>query len=1095
MRGYTRYLDASLHRISQRFGTAWIRWIALIILGYGISSTLLVPIVFRQKLIPALVTQTGASFKLEGARWNPFSLTLSLDGVFIGTSPEDPLISADHLYFDIGLLRSLIYRAVAIDAISISKPNIHIHPTRRDSTNLDDLMAASMARSTETSPKGDSSPLRFAVSRFEVEEGQISYAPLPNRLPLDIHSLALDVHDLRNWGLSETVFSVSLHLDDKGEVRAKGTFHGEGSNSQIKLEAHDVNLARLQSQLPVSGGLPDIDGQLDVSAHCNFQLAPDLRFRMEHAHAELRNVRLSRPQANLPLLTLGKLSLAEGLFDFADHRVNVESFEVKGLGLISLKGQDDQPLWLSLLPSPTLSKTPSAVVSGENQQAPSPWKLGIHHLNFSDLHLIQTVASSSSYQPDIQLGAIEGEELDVDLGAHVFAAHALELDDSKILLGLDHDAILPMNALMPLSPVNPQNKVERAVESRSWTIRIDKTEVSNLRVGVIRFSAMNPIPFELKNMDINLGVIDTRNHAETPLEVTSELSSGGTLGVNGHFNMQDQRFDGEFRLDRIGLKPLKSLLSESFRFDTVEGFLSSQLQIKASLNAGGLNGDYAGEFGLDGFRLTQAPGDRKLLGWRSLHVEGIKGRLNPLQFSANEIRLLDPDAVIAIHEDKSSNLSDLRVSSVPERINPLPTKSTGPEPDLHIRRIRVEGGKLDYTDQSLVLPFSTRVDELKGAITGLTLDPNGKSLLELNGRIAPYGEAAIHGQLKPRDPKSSMDVDLHFENVVLASLTPYSATFAGRRIENGRLDINAHYQIEDQELKSVNRIYLKQLQLGKKVESPKAVSLPLDLAVALLSDAEGNIELSLPIDGRTDAPDFDYGTVILNALGNLIKKAVLSPFTAMSGALGLGGGEGLDAIAFDLGSDVLTPPEKEKIVRLADALSLKPQLQLTLNGVFEPQKDLLVLRQSWVRQVVASRLGESSKPGEDPDPVNPTEPSTQRVLEALAKEHQLLDSALARYVLEKGHPADRVGLVGSLMGRGSKTPDFYEALVELIADQAPLESTALKKLAERRIHVVREALIASRKPVAAQRIRSGVIEEQSSEDGHHLLMPLTLQVE
>jgi hypothetical protein len=583
------------------------------------------------------------------------------------------------------------------------------------------------------------------------------------------------------------------------------------------------------------------------------------------------------------------------------------------------------------------------------------------------------------------------------------------------------------------------------------------------------------------------------------LELTSEWSSGGNLEVNGQINIQDQAFKGSFSLDRMGLKPLKSLLSESFRFDNVEGFLSTQLKINASHQGSGLDGDFAGEIGLDGLRLTQAPGDRKLLGWRSLHVEGIKGRLNPLQLSANEIRLLDPDAVIAIHEDKTSNLSDLRVPpslehSPPSR-NAAAAKSTSPEPDLHIRRIRIEGGKLDYTDQSLVLPFSTQVVDLKGAVTGLTLDPNGKSLLELNGRIAPYGEAAIHGQLKPRDPKSSLDVDLHFENVILASLTPYSATFAGRRIENGKLDINAHYQIEDQQLKSDNRIYLKQLQLGDKVESPKAVSLPLDLAVALLSDTEGNIDLSLPIEGRTDAPDFDYGTIIFNALGNLIKKAVLSPFTAMSGALGLGGGEGLDAIAFDLGSDVLTPPEKEKIVRLADALNLKPQLQLTLNGVFEPQKDLVVLRHFWLRQMVATRLGESSKPGEDPDPVNPTEPSTQRVLEAMAKELQLLDTALARYVSERGHPADRIGLVGTLMGKGSKTPDFYESLAELIADHAPIESSTLKKLAEQRMHVVQEALTTSRKPVAKQRIRTGEVQEQASEDGHHLLMPLTLQVE
>jgi hypothetical protein len=602
----------------------------------------------------------------------------------------------------------------------------------------------------------------------------------------------------------------------------------------------------------------------------------------------------------------------------------------------------------------------------------------------------------------------------------------------------------------------------------------------------------------LKNIEVSLGPIDTHGQETTPLEMTSDVSSGGNLEIKGNIKLHEQAFSGALHFDQIGLSPLKSLLSESFRFDSVEGFLSSQLKITASLLAGVPDGDFAGVLGLEGLRLTQSPGDRKLLGWRSLHVEGIKGHLNPLQFSANEIRLLEPDGVIAIHEDKSSNLSDLRVTKTQERSptpRQLPASTTiAPDPDIHIRRVRIEGGKLDYTDQSLVLPFSTQIVDLKGVITGWTLDPNGKSLLELNGRIAPYGEAAIHGQLRPRDPKSSLELDLHFENVILAALTPYSATFAGRRIENGKLDLNAHYQLDDQQLKSDNRIYLKQLQLGDRVESPKAVSLPLDLAVALLSDTEGNIDLSLPIEGRTDAPDFDYGAVVLNAFGNLIKKAVLSPFTALSGALGLQGGEELDSIAFDLGSDVLTPPEKEKITRLADALYLKPQLQLILNGVYEPQQDMVVLRHFWLRQVVASRLGEVSQPGEDPDPVNPTEASTQRVLETLAKEYQLLEGALTRYAVDKGHPADRIGLFGTVLGKGSKTPDFYESLLQTIVDHAPIESSALKTLAERRMVVVKEALRSARKAVDGQRVHMGEIQEQSSEDGHHLHMPLTLQL-
>lgn len=1097
MRGDMRRREIIHPWIVRAYRSSWIRWSLVFILSYGISTALLFPLLFRQQILPLLEHRTGAAITIQAIHWHPYALKVSFNGISVGASPELALISSEQIDVDVGLIRSLLHRAWALDGITIVQPMINIHTTGTGATDLEELLSGIKTRNEELSSPSDQTTSRIALCSLQLRNGHLTYTSGKDRVPLDLRSIDLEIDGFKSWGNDKTAFNLSFKMDETARIQAIGTILPGESSGVASVEALNLNLASLQALFPHGVELPHVEGVLNVSGDLQVEGASSASFKLAHVHVDLQRGLIRDPQSSEPIIALGKLGLDEGLLDLADQRVDVGSFELEELGINAKSDAAGQPGWTALIPqsNATISLETS---SSEAKESNSSWKVAVDHLQLDHVFFLPKPEDTSVFRPDITLGKFEGEGIKIDTGSRSFLVSQLGLEETQVHLALDKDAIHPLDVLFPSSASPNVPVAQDGAGSAPWSLRVGKTEVRHFELAMIRLGAKDAIPFEFKNIALNLGSIDTASQAETPMALAAEVSPGGKLALNGTLNIKDQSLNSEVSIDHIGLKPLKSLLSDSFRFDTVEGFLSSRLKIEGQLQGGAAFGEYEGSLQLESLRLTQSPADRKLLAWRNLDVQGIQGKVTPPVISINDIRLIDPDGVIAIHEDKGSNLSDLRVSPNPDTHPPSPktvaAKQAATNPDIHIRRIRVEGGKLDYSDQSLILPFSTQIVDLKGAITGWTLDPSGKSLVELNGRIAPYGEAAIHGQLRPHDPRSSLDLDLHFENVVLASLTPYTATFAGRRIEDGKLDLNAHYQLEDQTLKSENRIYLKRLRLGEKVDSPKAVSLPLDLAVAVLSDAEGNIDLSLPIDGRTDAPDFDYGAIVINALGNLIKKTVLSPITAMVGALGIQGGDDLDAIAFDLGSDLLTPPEKEKIARLAQALNLKPQLQLTLIGVYSPQQDLEMLRSLWLRQLVAARLGEASKVDEEPDPVNPTDPSTQRVLETIAKEFSLTDQVVLRYTADTGHIPDRVGIVGHLFGKASKTPDFYEQLIKAILVQSPIGMPELKDLAERREKSVRMALTKSHPPIEVQRIHSGEFEERISEDNHHLQMPLNLQI-
>src|SRR6202008_198013 len=116
------------------------------------------------------------------------------------------------------------------------------------------------------------------------------------------------------------------------------------------------------------------------------------------------------------------------------------------------------------------------------------------------------------------------------------------------------------------------------------------------------------------------------------------------------------------------------------------------------------------------------------------------------------------------------------------------------------------------------------------------------------------------------------DLAVSFRNVPMTPLTPYSATFVGRRIPGGPLDLNLEYKIDQSGLAGDKTVVVRRRQLGERVESPGAMRLPLDLAIAILSDSQGVIDLALPVRGNVDHPEFSYGSLVWQALANVITK-------------------------------------------------------------------------------------------------------------------------------------------------------------------------------------------------------------------------------
>jgi hypothetical protein len=417
--------------------------------------------------------------------------------------------------------------------------------------------------------------------------------------------------------------------------------------------------------------------------------------------------------------------------------------------------------------------------------------------------------------------------------------------------------------------------------------------------------------------------------------------------------------------------------------------VSTQGKLSYAIPGSPANLAYDGSFKLSKLNLTEPNSDLTYLGLGTMQIPRLKLTLQPHRFDAEEVKLSGLVGELIIAEDKTVNLTRvIKSQDGGDKASAAPqpkSKAKQEEFPFRIGKLQVDDGNVVFADLSLTPKFNARIHGLKGVVTGISSAGDARARIQLDGRVDRFGLAKINGVMQLYDFQRSTEIEMDFRNVEMTSLSPYSGKFAGRQIKSGKLSTDLKYRIQDRKLVGDNKIIVDNLVLGEHVDSPDAVNLPLDLAIALLKDSQGRIDLGLPVSGDLDNPEFRIGPLIGKALVTVITRAVTAPFRALGSLFG-GKGEEFNAVEFEPGSAELLPPEKENLKKLAEALTKRPQLKLVLLGTYSPTADGTELKDLSVRRTVAARLGSQLKPEEDPGPLDLTDSDTRRKLEELFEE-------------------------------------------------------------------------------------------------------------
>jgi hypothetical protein len=277
-----------------------------------------------------------------------------------------------------------------------------------------------------------------------------------------------------------------------------------------------------------------------------------------------------------------------------------------------------------------------------------------------------------------------------------------------------------------------------------------------------------------------------------------------------------------------------------------------------------------------------------------------------------------------------------------------------------VEKLNLLSGSAKFADLSLPIKFQTNIHDVSGSILAISSITGDVSYVDVMGEVDAYGSAKLKGSLDSANPKKFTDLGLNFKNLELNAMSGYSASFAGYAIESGKLYLDLGYKIKDSELLGSNSIIIKKIKLGEEIKDENTSSLPLGFVIALLEDSEGVIDIDMPVAGNLDAPDFKYGALVLKTLGNLILKAVASPFTFLGAVMGIEG-EKLEYISFEPGKAEILPPQREKLDQIVQMLVKRPKMFLSLSGVYDVQSDKKALQLEKLIALAIKESGAKSK--------------------------------------------------------------------------------------------------------------------------------------
>ena len=596
--------------------------------------------------------------------------------------------------------------------------------------------------------------------------------------------------------------------------------------------------------------------------------------------------------------------------------------------------------------------------------------------------------------------------------------------------------------------------------------------------GVFGFSDKLPgRPVALDVAAVSLQVKNLSTAGKDPMQVQGALqwqagaTPAGRLKWQGQARLDPPSVQTAVEAVRLPLHVLEPYGAEFFNLEVLRADASFKGQLAYAPTAAGASLQVSGDAALEDVqanslsvaavqsgaasRATASFGE-ELLHWKVLSLRGLALAMAPgsaTRVDVKETVLSDFYARLVLDPSGRLNLQDvLKPDAAPPAAGLAPAQPAV----VRLGPLSLTGGRVDFADRFIKPNYSANLTELAGKLGAFSSQPQAGepalAELALRGRAQGTATLDIQGLINPLAKPLVLDLKARVRDLELPPLSAYAVRHAGHGIERGKLSVDVSYKVQaDGQLLASNNIVLNQLSFGDKVDGAPA-SLPVRLAVALLADRQGVIDIDLPVSGSLNDPEFKLGPIIFKLIVNLVVKAVTAPFSLIANAFGSAEDPGV--VIFAPGSAALDSNGRAALDKVAQALQARPALQMTVVGMasLELERDAfkreqlqaLLLAEQRREAVLAGRA--PAQPG-----AGASEPVSLSSDESLA----LLGAVYRRAAMPK-----------PLTAQGQLQPLPKDDMENLLLSYLPASEDQMRELALQRGVAVRDYLAARQIPMA-----------------------------
>ena len=970
-------------------------WAIMAVLVYTLAGFFAVPPVLESVAVDRLRESTGREASIERIFFNPYVLSLEVNGFALNDTDSERLFSFDRLFVNFQLSSlfrwAWTFREFSLDGL-YGLFERYAPGDSRLTRLLDDIEArAEPAAAGETS----GGLPRLLVQDLNLRDGGLEFRDAVPQDPVDLQfgPVTVSMQELNTLPDRYGQQSVQILLPNDAVVSWQGTIslaplHSEGSFS-VEGSHLEQTTTYLQALLPIESL------QATLSARTRYRIHEQddgsLQVALDDLQTALSDFAATGLEPSSEFLSFSRLSFTGGQLRYPENTLQFAAVEMEAPALDAWLDEQGEPGLLQLLPETAEPPGDSPPAAG----AESAWRLGI-------------------------------DELRLTGGRVAFTDRSIE----------------------------PQAAVQ------------------------------------VEDIELSLDDVSNQLQARMPVSLAGSLPEGGRFGFEGQLvALPDLEASGSATLEGVPLSLAQPYVEQGVNVRIESGTLesSAELTLRPDPELGQTLGA-EGTFAVNDLAVNDALENRPLVGWARLETDRFEIDTATSDLRLSRLVFRQPFGRLVINADQTTNISGLTVEdSADQGVDEQTAAAAAIEEPaagygVVIGGIEVREGALDFSDLSLPLPFATEIRDLGGTISTISTASTEPANVKLEGQVDEFGLARISGDLNLLDPVRQTDITMEFRNLLMSNLSPYTVQFAGREIDQGKLDLDLQYVIDAGLMKGQNKIVMSDLVLGDKVDHPDAASLPLGLAVALLKDSNGVIDIELPVEGDVNDPQFRIGGVIWQAFVGLVTKIVSAPFRLLGGLVGADADD-LGQFQFLAGRADLAPPELESIGLLQEALQKRPELAVEVSGGYAPEIDVPALQYQELRNDVLARMGEDAAV-QDPEEVRLLDEALRSALEAIFVERfpeTPLETVKAEHTTApegdpEAEPAfDELAYAADLRDRLLAAVEITEA--------------DLLSLANERAQAILDAFLASGE-FDASRITLVEPQETESEDGDWVLMEL-----